>query len=92
MTLLLVRFTFQLVFLCTIFSMSGRVVSADTNSNRRREFVCPIQHGRECCKLVKGLKNSSSYEPTSEKCLEIDDVFAVKIKVKVYVNQQNSVS
>ena len=27
--------------------MSGRVVSADT------EFVCPIQHGRECCKWLK---------------------------------------
>ena len=25
-----------------------------TNSSRRREFVYPIQHGRECCKwLVK---------------------------------------
>ena len=31
--------------------------------------------------VVNGLKNSSSYEPTGE-----------KIKVKVYVNQQNSVS
>ena len=70
--------------------MSGRVVSADTNSSRRREFVCPIQHGRECCKT--GLKNSSSYEPTGEKSLDIDEVYAEKIKVKVYVNQQNSVS
>ena len=26
--------------------MSCRVVSADTNSSRRREFVYPIQHGR----------------------------------------------
>ena len=50
----------------TIYNMSGRVVSADTNSSRRREFVCPIQHGRE--------------------------VYAEMIKVKVYVNQQNSVS
>ena len=32
--------------------MSGRVVSADTNSNRRREFVCPIQHGREWLKKL----------------------------------------
>ena len=69
--------------------MSGRVVSADTNSSRRREFVCPIQHGRECC--INGLKNSS-YEPTGGKSLEIDEVHAEKIKVKVYVNQQNSVS
>ena len=35
--------------------MSGRVVSADTNSSRRREFVYPIQHGRECCKWLKKL-------------------------------------
>ena len=28
-----------------------------TNSSRRREFVYPIQHGRECCKwLVKFMK------------------------------------
>ena len=69
--------------------MSGRVVSADTNSSRRREFVRPIQHGRECCKW---LKNSSSYERTGEKSLKIDEVYTEKIKVKVYVNQQNSVS
>ena len=44
--------------------------------------------------VVNGLKNSSSYsyEPTGEKSLEIDEVYAEKIKVKVYVNQQNSVS
>ena len=41
--------------------------------------VCLIQHGRECCKW---LKNSSSYEPTSEKSLEINEVYAEKIKVK----------
>ena len=41
---------------------------------------------------VNGLKNSSSNEPTGEKSLEIDEVYAEKIKVKVYVNQQNSVS
>ena len=35
--------------------MSGRVVSADTNSSRRREFVSPIQHRRECCKWLKKL-------------------------------------
>ena len=33
--------------------------------------------------VVNGLKNSSSYEPTGH---------AEKIKVKVYVNEQNSVS
>ena len=69
--------------------MSSRVVLADTNSSRRREFVCPIQHGRKCCKW---LKNSSSYEPTGEKILEIDEVYAEKTKVKVYANQQKSVS
>ena len=48
--------------------MSGRVVSADTNSSRRR--------------VVYGLENSSSYEPTGEKNLVIDEVYAKKIKVK----------
>ena len=42
--------------------------------------------------VVNGLKNSPSYEPTGEKSLEIAEVYAEKIKVKVYVNQQNSVS
>ena len=42
--------------------------------------------------VVNGLKNLSSYEPTGEKSLEIDEVYAEKIKVKVYVNQQNSLS
>ena len=35
--------------------MSGCVVSADTNSSRMREFVYPIQHGRESCKWLKKL-------------------------------------
>ena len=38
--------------------------------------------------VVNGLKNSSSYEPTGEKSLEIDEVYGEKIKVKVYVNHQ----
>ena len=42
--------------------------------------------------VVNGLKNSSSHETTSEKSLEIDEVYAEKIEVKVYANQQNSVS
>ena len=42
--------------------------------------------------VVNGLQNYSSYEPTGEKSLETDEVYAEKIKVKVYVNQQNSVS
>ena len=36
--------------------------------------------------------SASSYEPTGEKSLEIGEVYAEKIKVKVYANQQNSVS
>ena len=36
-----------------VYNMSGRVVSEYTNSSRRREFVYPIQHGRECCKQLK---------------------------------------
>ena len=42
--------------------------------------------------VVNGLKNSSSYTLTGKKSLEIDEVYAEKINVKVYVNQQNSVS
>ena len=42
--------------------------------------------------VVNGLKNSSSYKPTGDKSSEMDEVDAEKIKVKVYVNQQNSVS
>ena len=42
--------------------------------------------------VVNGLKNSSSYEPTGEKILEIDEVYAEKTKVKVYANQQKAVS
>ena len=38
------------------------------------------------------LKTSSSYKLTGEKGLEIDEVCAEKIKVKIFVNQQNSVS
>ena len=42
--------------------------------------------------VVNGLKNSS-YEPAGEKrLLEIDEVYAERIKVKVYANRQNSVS
>ena len=59
-----------------------------------------LQHERPCCigryklepKVVNALKNSSSYELIGEKSLEIDEVYAEKIKVKVYANQQNSVS
>ena len=53
--------------------------------------VCSCRYNT-AANVVNGLKNSSSYEPTGEKSLEIDEVYAEKIKVKVYVNQQNSVS
>ena len=71
-------------------------------------YLYYLQHERPCCigryseslyvryntdaNVVDGLKNSSSYEPTGEKSLEIDKVYAEKIKVKVYVKQQNSAS
>ena len=42
--------------------------------------------------VVNGLKNSSSFELAGEKSLEIGEVFAETIKVKVYANQQNTVS
>ena len=45
--------------------MGGRVVSADTNSSRRREFVY-VRYNTDA-NVVNGLKNSSSYEPTGEK-------------------------
>jgi hypothetical protein len=44
-----------------------------TNSSRRREFVYPIQHGREI-NVVNGLKNDSSYEFIGEVILKINDV------------------
>ena len=68
------------------------------HSHSSHSFKYYLQHERPCCigryntdaNVVNGLKNSSSYEPTGEKSLEIDEVYAKKIKVKVYVNQQNS--
>ena len=68
--------------------MSGRVVSADTNSSRRREY---IRYNTDA-NVVYYLKTSSCYKLTGEKSLEIDELYAEKIKVKVFVNQQNSVS
>ena len=77
--------------LCTIYNMSGRVVSADTNSSRRRDTTLYVRYNTDA-NVVNGLKNSSSYEPTGEKSFEIDEVYAEKIKVKVSANRQNSVS
>ena len=63
--------------------MSGRVVSP---------FGSLYVRYNTDANVVNGLKNSSSYELTGEKSLEIDEVYAEKIKFKVYANQQNSVS
>jgi hypothetical protein len=43
-----------------------------TNSSRRREFVYPIQHGRECCKFRKQKAKKNAWKKiraaiTSEK-------------------------
>ena len=69
--------------------MSGRVVSI---GRYKLEPKARYVGYNTDANVVNGLKNSSSYEPTGEKSLEIDEVYAEKIKVKVYVNQQNSVS
>ena len=66
--------------------MSGRVVSADTNSSRLAEGESLYVLYNTDANVVNGLQNSSSYEPTGEKSLEIDQAYAEKIKVKVYVN------
>ena len=65
--------------------MSDRDVSADFGESLY------VRNNTEA-NVANGLKKSSSYEPTGEKSLGIDEVYAEKIKVKVYVNQQNSVS
>ena len=41
--------------------------------------------------ILYALKNDASYELNGEKSLEIDEVYAEKIKIKIFVNQQNSV-
>ena len=61
-----------------------------------------LQHERPCCigytnyntdaNVVNDLKNDSSYEFIGEVILKINVVYAEKIKVKVYINQHESVS
>ena len=51
-----------------------------------------IQTGAEGENVAYYLKTSSSYKLTGEKSLAINEAYAEKIKVKVFVNQQNSVS
>ena len=48
-------------------------------------YTCCIGRYNTDANVVNGLKNSS-YTLTGEKSLEIDEVYAEKIKVKVYVN------
>ena len=60
-----------------------------TNSSRRREVVCLIQHGREYCKVLVKYSKVRSY---SSKILEIGMILGEKIERKVYVNQQNFAS
>ena len=50
--------------------MSGRVVSADTNSSRRRvryNTDANVVRYNTDANVVNGLKNSSSYEPAGQK-------------------------
>ena len=55
-----------------------------------------LQHERPLnvvnANVVNNLKNDSSYEFIGEVILKINVVYAEKIKVKVYVNQHESVS
>ena len=48
--------------------MSGRVVSADTNSSQGESLY--VRYNTDA-NIVNGLKNSSSYEPAGEKSLDI---------------------
>ena len=83
-------------------SLVRNIVIQEIYPKIRKFCMYYLQHERPCCigryklepkaSVVNGLKNSSSYEPTGEKSLEIDEVYAEKIKVKVYANRQNSVS
>jgi hypothetical protein len=62
-----------------------------TNTNRTRELVKPIQHGRECCKwLVKRLDEEIRILQLTVKNKLM--IFVEKIQLKVYVNQHDSVS
>ena len=42
--------------------------------------------------ILNGLRNDSSHKMTDEKGLDMGEVYAEKIKFKVFVNQQNSIS
>ena len=69
--------------------MSGRVVS-DIQTRTEGESLY-IRYNTDA-NVVNGLKNDSSYEFIGEVILKINVVSAEKTKVKVYVNQHESVS
>ena len=69
--------------------MSGRVVS-DIQTRAEGESLY-IRYNTDT-NVVNDLKNDSSYEFIGEVILKINVVLAEKIKVKVYVNQHESVS
>ena len=69
--------------------MSGRVVS-DIQTRAEGESLY-IRYNTDA-NVVNNLKNDSSYEFIGEVILKINVVQAEKIKVKVYVNQHESVS
>ena len=69
--------------------MSGRVVS-DIQTRAEGESLY-IRYNTDA-NVVNNLKNDSSYEFIGEVIFKINVVQAEKIKVKVYVNQHESVS
>ena len=52
--------------------------------------VLDADKARSAC-ILNGLKNDSSCKLTGEKSLEIHEVYAEKVVVDVFVNQQNSI-
>ena len=69
--------------------MSGRVWYRQIQTRAEGESLF-IRYSTDA-NVVYYLKTSSCYKLTGEKSFEIDEVYAEKIKVKVFVNQQNSV-
>ena len=82
-------YEFLMSILSTIYNMSGRVVS-DIQTRAEGESLY-IRYNTDA-NVVNDLKNDSSYEFIGEVILKINVVYAEKIKVKVYVNQHESVS
>ena len=74
---------FGISTLCNIYTQNERPCCIGRYKLEPKARVCisyyPIQHGREYCIYY--------FKLTGEKCLEIDKVYAEKIKVKVFANQ-----